>query len=483
MRISREIFFLKVIKAIALLVFLSFGFHDLIYAQEDVKKSTAVGDQDKTGLHLVKAKETFYSLSKLYNCTISDIKELNPGMLYPKEGEYIKVPGGETEIVREKIKSVPDEESVLLSGTYNTAKQYRVVLMIPLRLEDVQTMGPVETSNPLDWKNHPSFRYIQFYQGFMMAADSLKQKGLKVQIDVFDVGQELSKAVSAVEDPDFAKADLIIGPFFKNTFEYVASFAKRYEIPIINPLTQRDDIIQDNEFVVKLLPSRKGQAMELAKLVKLEFQGYEIILVSGNKMQNAEELSGLKDAIAEINPHLKIKEIDYSTDNINGIIDAASIIKPNLIIIYSEGEVLATEVLSRLSEIKEGYLFTVVGLPDWDKFEHLDFGYMMKLNTHIFLSSFVDYEDPDVKIFVTSFRDRYFSEPQEFAFSGFDAGMFFLDLLMRSGNKILPAMNKSNIPLIHAKFRFEKLENGGYDNMFWNIVRLQDYKMVPVTLD
>jgi hypothetical protein len=44
-------------------------------------------------------------------------------------------------------------------------------------------------------------------------------------------------------------------------------------------------------------------------------------------------------------------------------------------------------------------------------------------------------------------------------------------------------MNRSNIPLIHTKFYFEKIENGGYDNLFWNIVRLQDYKMISVLLD
>ena len=84
--------------------------------------------------------------------------------------------------------------------------------------------------------------------------------------------------------------DLIIGPFFGKLFEVAAGYAKRYEIPIVNPFTKRQDFLNDNEFVYKLVPSMEARPAMIAFLAQ-QSDAFPIIIygdsVSSHKEMNA----------------------------------------------------------------------------------------------------------------------------------------------------------------------------------------------------
>jgi ABC-type branched-subunit amino acid transport system substrate-binding protein len=354
---------------------------------------------------------------------------------------------------------------------------YHIALLIPFYLEQVADSAWKTNMNPTKINELAPFKFIQYYQGFIMAADSLRQKGLNVEIHIYDVGQSTNKALEVIQKPEFKKMDMIFGPLFKNTFSIVAEFAKENEIPIINPFSTRNDILQGNPYVFKLLPSIESQPALLADLVKQNFSDYKIIFYVANKFQNAELIGQFTQAIEQNDLTGKqiVKVVDYSSDSTRGFSKYASVVQPNLVIIYAENEVLPASLLSKLSELKKDYQITVIGLPEWERFTNIESSYLIALNTCIFMSAYTDSHSEEVKAFTESYRARYFDEPLYFAFAGFDAGYFFLNALLSYGKDFTGCINKLRTPLIQNQYHFERKDDGGFDNLNWNILQYNDY--------
>lgn len=429
--------------------------------------------QEESRKHVVQALDNYYSLSLKYDVSVSDLRKANPNITSPKPGDILIIP------VQGSVKEELGEKDCARLKK-NRHETYRIALMIPLSLEQVADTAWIESLEPSKINEISSFRFIQFYHGFMMAADSLRQEGLDVEINVYDVDQQTSKVLKALQDPDLKKMDLIFGPFFKSTFSHVAEFALENKIYLINPLSSRPDILQGNPYVFKLLPSVESQPALLAELVRRDFPDHRIIFYIANKFQNNELIEQFRQALEGDNKagKEKVRFVDYATDSTHGFIDHASMIKPNLVIIYAENEALPAAVLSKLSAFKKNYAITVIGLPEWEKFSNIESNYLLALNAHIFMSSYIDYQSDKVKTFILAYRARYFDEPLNYAFSGFDAGYFFLGALLYYGNDFERCLNETGIPLIQNQFHFERRQNGGYDNINWNVLQYYEYSLL-----
>ncbi|MCU0370900.1 MAG: hypothetical protein MUC31_05750, partial [Bacteroidales bacterium] len=141
-------------------------------------------------------------------------------------------------------------------------------------------------------------------------------------------------------------------------------------------------------------------------------------------------------------------------------------------------EVLPAALLGRLSELKDEYRISVIGLPEWDKFANLESVYLLSLGAHIFMSSYIDGHSDHVKGFYQTYRKKYLDEPLTYALNGFDAGYFFLGALMNFGKDFPKCLDEQKTPLIQNQYRFEQKENGGYDNTYWNILKYEDYRFI-----
>lgn len=67
---------------------------------------------------------------------------------------------------------------------------------------------------------------IEFYEGVLVALDSLKKDGLSIQMSVFDTGNDTAKTAAILRKPEMKTMDLIIGPLYYKNFIKVADFAK-----------------------------------------------------------------------------------------------------------------------------------------------------------------------------------------------------------------------------------------------------------------
>jgi ABC-type branched-subunit amino acid transport system substrate-binding protein len=88
-----------------------------------------------------------------------------------------------------------------------------------------------------------------------MALDSLRAEGMNAEFFVYDIDEDTLNSLRLIRDKSLQDMDLIIGPLFSAPFSIISDYAAHHGIPVINPLSQRDEIVEGNPWVFKLIPS------------------------------------------------------------------------------------------------------------------------------------------------------------------------------------------------------------------------------------
>ena len=112
--------------------------------------------------------------------------------------------------------------------------------------------------------------FLEFYEGTLLAIDSLQRKGMNIELYVFDVSNQ--KMINAlVQMDEFRDLNLIIGPVYPELQETVASFAAKNRIPMISPLASNGNFEQNNSWYFKVNPSRNSRLSKQLRMCPKNF--------------------------------------------------------------------------------------------------------------------------------------------------------------------------------------------------------------------
>ena len=407
----------------------------------------------------------------------------------------------------------------------NAMRRYKVALMVPLYLNDVSGLDMTMENLPRLHKAR-SLSFVQYYEGFMMAVETLEREGLRMDLTVIDVTDNVSTAERALSQIRGMDLDLIVGPFFGKSFAVVEEYAKEQNIVVVNPLSTRESVIVNNPNVVKVKPGELGQIMTISNLVKNLYDDANVFIVSKERSSDTAFLNQLEYHLNHaVNDEVRVSgdeflhfarneserlemgsrmvktvEVEgqvYSTDdfksgNANEVVLANPVkrypyseiskvksqlsgVRNNVIVAYGDDNVFATQMLNSLAKETDRFPITLVCAPDWAKFEKLLVENLLQMNAIYLGDGFVDYKSEAAKQFVRKFRSKYAAEPQDYAFEGYDMAMFFLSALMRYGDDMMDCLNSCDVPLLHSQFRFfnrDYLKEGrsnGRENQYWSV--------------
>ena len=443
-----------------------------------------------------------------------------------EEEEEIETPSAVEKPQKPLIGELPYDVPECRIDPENAYKRYKVALMIPLYLYDVDNIEVSKTKAAKSAKGR-SMSFLQFYEGFMMAAESLRDnEGLKLDLTVIDVTDNVSSAHQAVTQIEGKDFDLIVGPFFGKSFNVVEEYAKAHGIPVVNPLSNRSSVIEDNPNVVKVKPGDVGQVLTISNLIRNYYSDANVFIISREKDADTAFLNQLEHHLnlavneevavsgdeflrfarhesermemgSKMVPTVDVEGQVYSTsdfqnghkdqvvmtntvkrysyDNIGKAKAQLSGVRDNLIIAYGDDNVFATQVLNSLTKEADRFPITMVCVPDWTRFEKLLVDNLLKMNAIYVNDFFVDYRSNAAKRFVFRFRNRYLCEPQKYAFEGYDIATYFLTALMRYGDGILDCLHCHDVPLLHTSYRFyyqnylQSEQQDGKENLYWSV--------------
>ena len=502
-------------------------------------------------IYISESSTKINKIAKLFRVSSYQIREFNPNLSSRiSSGEEVKVPVGSKAII-EPVKSpaVDSSQEIYSEGKDvvelldshncnfipNTNKLFKIALMIPLSLEEIDSLDYDQfflTPQPY----FKSFRFIQFYEGALIAMDSMVKQGMNVEMHVYDVDKNLTKTKKVLNRKELRNMDLIIGPFFNNSFNQVALYAGNFNIPIVNPLTYRDAVVTNYKTVIKVKPTTVAQEPILETYLEKFALSNKVFLISQTSYLDADKVTNIKNTIASVIPsqvsisnnelmdlsyqvaqrdtlyvidslpppftfenteilpgllesslsdsttfNNNLIRINYSVDSLYPFLNNASALRNNLVILYGTKKSFILDVLNRINESRDTFNVKLIGIPTWERISNLSNSKMNNLNLTYFASSYINYTLPENKYFISTFRKSYGTEPNNYGFSGFDVTYYFLSALFHLDNNLERCLEFYPMTLTQGKYSFARVGNSNnFVNDYWHILQLKKMRIIKL---
>lgn len=435
----------------------------------------------KYRIHIVEKGQTMYAVSRLYNLSVYELMLANPGIDETLSlGQKLNIP---------IVPLIKPGETVNTSDAYNTdffadTGNINMLLLLPLytdnnKKKSYDTSGT--SANETIYQK--SLNGLEFYEGALLAADSLSKAGIRATIYTLDIPDDHS--LDAVyNNPVFKKADIIVGPFYGTKFEAVAAFAKENKIACVTPVLRKNELVANNPFVSKVIPSDETQITQMGDFIGRWDCNKNIIILHNASAEDSVLLENLLSGIHKRCDSAKVHILNTKGRSVK-LVDSVIVAGiENIVVSFSEDQSYVSRLILNLekkNDPKKMRTVTLFGLPEWQDFENIEIEYFQDVNLHIPVDHFVDYNRPEVKSFLLKFREKYLAEPGKYGFSGYDVTMYYLQMLKKYGNDFF-----ANPPAIHStglqnNFDFKKVsQEGGLENQCTFILNYNDYRLVKV---
>jgi len=502
-------------------------------------------------IHKVDYNSRTSKLAKLYRVPVYQINEFNPtiGKRIYKNDE-VKIPVGKHAIIaplipeENKFIVIPDQhnkpKNIAITSdncdySPDTNQIFKVALMVPFSLEEADSLN-VEQFLLSPQKHFIPFRFIKFYEGALIALDSISKQGMKVEMYVYDVDKNLTKTAKVLQKRELRTMNLIIGPFYNNSFNQVALYAGNFNIPIVNPLSYREAIVNNYSTVIKIKPNNFCQVPIIESYISKFAKSSKVFLISQTSYIDADNVIEVSNGIkSTLEPQIKISNqnlfdlsfavaqrdtlfditttppqyifegvniypeilentisdstfitnnlirINYATDSLHPFLENASPIRNNLVILYGTKKSFVLDVLNRINESRDTFNIQLIGMPTWERISNLNNVKMNNLNLSYFSSNYIDFDDEKTQDFIYKFRNTYQSEPDEFAYSGFDITYYFLNSLFNLGDNFNKCLEHYPMKMIKTEFHFKKVSStNNFENNYWNFLKMNDMSIYKI---
>lgn len=419
----------------------------------------------------IKRKETMYSLCKRFNTTSSKLIEYNPELRSGlKAGMIIKVP-------------VQTEETITVNPDQN---EFDIDALIAFRNE-VQKVDVVKIALLLSFKSadgKQSAARVEYYEGLLMAVDSLRKTGVSVDLAVYDIGDGTQKTKEALQTEALRSAHLIIGGITNDQIELIADYALKNEIKYVVPFAKCDRLTSDNGYVFQINTSYQNLYSYATSRACTLFTNYNIIIVNTNDKDEKDLF--IKTFKANLTEQgISYRELSFNERSFQSDISSMlSTAKPNLVVPVSgsmEALVKLKGSLRIIADTRASYHLTLFGHPEWQKYTAECLDDFFKLNTHFYTSFFANNLSNDVQRFTKQYHLLYkksmIASYPKYAMLGFDTGMYFVQVINRLGVNFETNMQLMNHNSLQTGFNFERVNNwGGFINTSLYFVRYnKDY--------
>jgi LysM repeat protein len=441
--------------------------------QQKVKKETVKYSDYKVG-----KKETFYHICRKFGVTTEQLVAANPQLKNGlKAGETIKIPEvvvEETTVSTTHRESESEANSLLANVKQSTpVDMVKVSLLLPFMIGEKP-------------QSQASARFVEYYEGLLLAIDSLRNIGNSVELNVYDTGNGTKKVKEILSKPELKNSNLIIGAVQNDQIAVVAAFAEKNKIKYVIPFTSKNDDVLSNAFVYQVNTPHSYLYAKAAEA------GYSLFSKDNIIILNMPEETGKKEFIKTFeteldDKHVSYKELTYNAEMFAEQLEGLLADGKKNVIVPSSGALSALNKICApirmIMENRPEIRISLFGYPEWQTYakEHLDDFYAM--DTYIYTNFYADNLSGEVSDFYNRYK-KWYSKPlintyPKYGILGFDTGMFFIGSISKYGTQFENSLGRINYKSLQTGFDFNRVNNwGGFINTNIFIVHYQkDFKI------
>jgi LysM repeat protein/ABC-type branched-subunit amino acid transport system substrate-binding protein len=427
-------------------------------------------------IHKVEAGQTLYSIERFYGVEHEAVVKLNPTVAAGlKIGQELKIPGkAKTPPVGINLPQGPDT-----LFTENKKITYTIALMLPLQLYNVDNIDPKKIRNEETDFPAKSKAAVEFYEGVLIAVDSMRKTGMKVNVYVYDVDDgDSAKVADILKKPEFQFMDLILGPLSPGPFFAVSSWANEHHVAVVSPVSPANRVLFKRPDASKALPALSTQMEQLATYIGETHKADNVIMVtSGNVKEQAAANTFRVNVSKLLFPGTS--DTIKMTRGMSGLEALLKKDKNNILVIPSNSQAYVSDLLRSLNTLSEKYVITVYGLSAWLGYDNLDLEYLQKLQFHFVAPYFIQYDSSaTTKRFLEKYSHTFRGDAGMYTFAGYDVGMYYLQALNTYGTNFYMKLPEIKGTGLQQDFDFYKSDlESGYENRAVRIVQIVEYRL------
>lgn len=380
--------------------------------------------------YTVKKKETIYSIAKQHNVTVDDIKQANPGLDQVKKGQIINIPDSRAIDNNElaKQQQAPTTEETSESVIDKTeCKEIRIAVMLPFMLSQ---------KSP----SKQAMLYTDFYKGFLLAVDSLRNIGTPIHINVYDTNDNLATVKSILAKPELKTMNGIISPDDEAQFAAIASFGKANNCSIFNLFAVKDTLYRENEYILQANIPHSIMYSKVIDAVVDRLSDATPIFVSKktDRQDKAEFIDAFKQSLDK--KGIAYKDITYTKYLLEEDIEGLPKNGKYIFIPTSGSQNAFLNIANTLRQFKESMVepdnLKVFGYPEWTTFRGEIQERLHSLDATIYSRFYNDIDSYRSKEIDERFQSWYGSPmmnavPKQ-GILGFDTGMYLIKALKKN---------------------------------------------------
>ena len=444
--------------------------------------------------HLVKRKENIYRISRMYGITELELVKANPELRERKMrvGEVLCIPHPASAHMEQQTAASKHEETVTelsiptdedlfaeLKALPQDIKQIKTAVILPLMLGDSITSEQM--------------KMVEFYEGVLLALDSLKTQGVSIDLHLYDSGDQWTSLQPILEKPEMKEMNLIIGPVHDNHIAEAATFAEANGIRLVVPFARQVDAVFTNPYVYQVNTPQSYFYSEVYDHFFMQFPAPNVVFFESPDERDDDLIRGFKRELSYRDIPYTVLLADTAT-NKDTILSALDTERHNILMLTSEksgdlNNMVPVFQLVVRDTAAAKFDISLFGYPQYQVYtvNHLESFY--EIDTYFYSSFYTNNLLPEAKAFHQKYRRTYSKEIvnrfPKYAILGFDISYYFLKALHLYGTDMENRLSEMRYKPLQTGFKFERVNNwGGFINRKVFFVHFsRDYNLQTIDFD
>ncbi len=415
-------------------------------------------------MHKVGRRETVYSISREYGISEEELIAANPelkGKDKIKRGTFLCIPyPTQPKADSQETTQRPPTNRELFKENSKKIEQYSTIkaaIILPLL--------------PDGGQQAESARMIEYYEGFLMAVDSLKRSGVSIDLYTYNTSPGKASITSILSRKEVQDMDIIFGPLYQEHIKPLTDFAQKKGIRLVIPFTSKDNTVFRNPYIYQINTPQSYLYSEVYDHFMRLFTNAHVIFLNTREgaREKADFIQGLKEELATRSIPMTTLPDTVTASSLGKVLRAD---KDNIFIPTSGSNVGLIKLLPHLTVTVRQHpeaSIHLFGYPEWQTYtkDHLES--FFELDTYFYSSFYTNNLLPAAVNFTRSYR-RWFAKDMEerypkYGMLGFDTGYFFLKGLAQYGTGFEEKQHLMNLTPIQTGFKFQRVNNwGGFIN-------------------
>nr|WP_302828798.1 LysM peptidoglycan-binding domain-containing protein [uncultured Bacteroides sp.] len=414
-------------------------------------------------MHKVKRKETVFSISREYGISEAELIAANPelkGENKIKKGSFLCIPYPSAQTQQSAQPQTVPSDSDLFNENKKVSERISTIkaaLILPF-LPDGATRSEAA-------------KMVEYYEGFLMAVDSLKRTGTSIDLYTYSSGAETASLNSILGKSEMKDMDIIFGPLHQQHIKPLAEFANKNGIRLVIPFTSKDNTVFRNPAVYQINTPQSYLYSEVYEHFVRQFPNANVIFLEASQgtKDKADFIKGLKEELRNRAIPMKTLKEDANVESLKAVLMDG---RENIFIPTSGSNITLIKALPQLTMLvreKTDSRIHLFGYPEWQTYtkDHLEA--FFELDTYFYSSFYTNNLLPAAINFTKNYRRWYGKDMDErypkFGMLGFDTGYFFLKGLSKYGSALEKNLQRMDLVPIQTGFKFQRVNNwGGFIN-------------------